>query len=171
MKLHPIKQLSLADIARIKETVKRNLVREASARLAIAPEKIVVRDILPKTDMGLTNEVWVTPSLTANAWTKYFDIALPNNKFVTFYGAANNAADPIATAIYLKRGPTGATARGLMELEELYADEIPVGITDEAILYRGQDHSYIEVYAKAAGTEPLVLLGMVAEPYGATVSG
>jgi len=171
MKLIPIKQLTLEDLARIKASIKEKLIREVSARLAIPREQVVVRDLLPKTDMGLTTEVWITPTLAANAWTKYFDKELPNRRFVAFYGVANNAADPIATGVYLKLGPTGATARAVWEIEELYADEIPVGVTDEIILYRGGEHIFVEVYAKAAGTEPLVLLGMVGEPYGELVSG
>jgi len=171
MKLTPIKQLSLADIAAIEASIKERLLDEASRRLARPKEQLVIRDILPKTDLGLTNEEWVTPSLTANAWTKYFDIKLPDTRFICFYGAANNAADPIVTAVMLKMGPAGATTRGSMELEEIYADEVPVGILDEAVLYRGGDHIYVDCWAKKAGTEPLVLKGMVAEPYGEVVSG
>jgi len=171
MKLIPIKQLSLADIAAIEASIKERLLDEASRRLALPRERLVVRDVLPKTDMGLANEEWITPSLTADTWTKYFDEKLPNTRFVCFYGVADNAADPIVTAVAMKMGPTGGTTRGVWEIEEIFADEVPIGISDEAIMYRGGDHVFVECWAKAAGTEPLALKGMVCEPLGEVVSG
>jgi len=171
MKLTPIRQISLADLAALEEAIKAELKRRAAARLAIPEDQLVIRDVMPKTDLDLTNEVWITPTLTANAWTKYYEIKLPDNKFIAFFGAANNAADPIATAIGLRLGPGGAAGtKGVMQLEELYADEIPVGVLDEPIIYDAGATIYVDVYAKAAGTEPLVVKGKVCEPFGVLVS-
>jgi len=171
MKLTPVEQMAVEDITALEATVKERLLEETSRRLALPRDQLVVRDIMPKTDLGLANEEWITPTLTADAWTKYFDKALPNNRFVIFYGVANQSPTPIATGVLYKLGPTGGTTKGVMMLEELYATRIPIGITDEAILYRGGDHIYIDVWAKEAGTEALVLKGMVCEPYGEVVSG
>jgi len=170
MKTTPKGQLTPQDIAGIEASVKERLLSEASGKLNLSRDQLVVRDILPKTDLGLTNEEWVTPSLTADAYTKYFDIKLPDNRFICFFGAGNNAADPIVTLVVLKMGPAGGTTKGTMEIEEMYAEDVPICLTDEAILYRGGDHIYVDVWAKASGTEPLVLKGMVCEPYGQIIS-
>jgi len=164
----PVAELEVADVQAIKSQVIETLLSIAERQTGMPRDQLIVRDALPKTDFGLTNEVWVTPSLTANDWTNYFTQQLEEQRFVAFYGVANLAADPIATGLKFKVGSgNGTKVLDVVQLEGLYANTERVeGLLKKPLIYKERQYVNIDVYAKAAGTEPLVLKAVVVEPAG-----
>jgi len=164
----PASELEISDIMAIRQQVIDALFSVAMRMTGLMREELVVRNALPSTDFGLTNEYWQTPTLTANDWTNYFTKQLDDQKFVAFYGIANQAADPIVTAVRFKLGSgTGTKTLDVVQLEDLYTDATRVdGYFKRPIIYKEKQYVNVDVYAKAAGTEPLILKALVIEPMG-----
>ena len=164
----PFSELELADIISIKQQVIDALMSIATRMTGLTPEQLVVRNILPSTDLGLTNEYWETPSLTANDWTNYFTKQLDEQQFVVFYGVANLSPDPKVTALRFKVGSgAGTKTLDVVQLEELYTNtDRTDGFFKRPIIYKERQYSNVDVYAKVTGTEPLMLRGFVIEPAG-----
>ena len=169
-KIFPFAELGLEQLRAIEDAVKEKLLEVAMRETGKKREELVIRDILPKTDLGLTNEVWVASISTANSWNTWITKELPKNKFIAFYGVAVLSASPITTGVAFKIGATGATTKDIMMYEEIFAEEKPVGYTEEPIIYKGGDYVYIQLYGKSTGTEYIVLKGMICEPVGETIS-
>ena len=166
----PASEFEIADIAAIKQQVIDALMSVATRMTGLTPEQLVVRNLLPKTDLGLANEYWETPSLTANDWTNYFTKQLDDQQFIVFYGVANLSPDPKVTALRFKVGSgTGTKTLDVIQLEELYTNtERTDGFFKRPIIYKERQYANIDVYSKATGTEPLMLRGFVIEPAGRT---
>jgi len=164
----PASELEVADIMSIKQQVMDALFNVAMRMTGLKRDELIIRSALPATDFGLSNEYWETPSLTANAWTNYFTKQLDDQKFVAFYGVANLAADPIVTAIKFKLGSgTGTKTLDVIQLEDLYTDSNRTdGYFKRPIIYKEKQYVNVDVYAKASGTEPLMLKALVVEPAG-----
>jgi len=166
--LIPASELEVADIQAIRQKVIDALFSVAMKMTGLSRDQLVVRNTLPSTDLGLTNEVWVTPSLTANSWTNYFTNQLDDQRFVAFYGIANLSSDPIATAVRFKLGSgTGTKTLDVIQFEDLYSDSQRIdGYLKRPIIYKEKQYVNVDVYAKSSGTEPLVLKSLTVEPAG-----
>jgi len=164
----PASELEVPDIMSIRQQVIDALFEVAMRMTGLPKEQLVVRNALPSTDFGLANEYWVTPSLAANDWTNYFTKELADQAFVAFFGVANLSADPIATALRFKVGSgTGTKTIDVVQLEELYSNTVRTdGFFKRPIIYKQKQFVNVDVYAKAAGTEPLILRALVVEPAG-----
>lgn len=164
----PAAELEVADIMAIRQQVIDALFNVAMRMTGLTREELIVRNALPSTDFGLANEYWKTPTLTPNDWTNYFTKQLDDQKFVAFYGAANQAADPISTALRFKLGSgAGTKTLDVVQLEDLYTDTRRVdGYFKRPIIYKEKQYVNVDVYAKASGTEPLILKALVIEPKG-----
>jgi len=166
----PFSELDLADIASIKMQVIDALMSVATKMTGLSSDQLVVRNILPATDLGLANEHWETPTLTANTWTNYFTKQLDEQQFIVFYGVSNLSPDPKVTALRFKVGSgTGTKTLDVVQLEELYTNtERTDGFFKRPIIYKERQYVNVDVYSKADGVEPLVLRGFVIEPAGRT---
>jgi len=164
----PAAELDIAEIAAIKQQVMDALFSVATRMTGLTKEQLVIRNILPSTDLGLANEYWETPALTANDWTNYFTKQLDNQQFIVFYGVANLSPDPKVTALRFKVGSgAGTKTLDVVQLEELYTNtERTDGFFKRPIIYKERQYVNVDVYSKAAGTEPLMLRGFVIEPAG-----
>jgi len=163
----PSGELEIADITALKQALIDKLFEVATRMTGLPREDLIIRNSLPKTDFGLTNEYWMTPTLTANAWTDYFSKELADQRFAAFYGVANQAADPSATAIRFSTGEGKVKTVDVVQIEDLYTDATKVdGFFDEAIIYKHKQVCNVEVYSKAAVSEPLILKALICEPAG-----
>lgn len=164
----PASELNVEDIISIKQQVIDALFKVAMKMTGLTKDQLVVRNLLPKTDLGLTNEYWETPSLTANDWTNYFTKQLDQQQFVVFYGVANLSPSPKATALRFKVGRgEGTKTLDVIQLEELYTNTVRSdGFFKRPIIYKERQYVNVDVYSKAAGTEPLMLRGFAVEPAG-----
>ena len=166
--LLPAIEMTIEDVPSIKSQVIDAVMAIATRMTGLTPDQLVVRNILPKTDLGLTNEYWETPTLTPNDWTNYFTKQLENQKFVVFYGVADLSPDPKVTALKFKVGSgDGTKTLDVVHLEELFTNsERTDGYLKRPIIYKEQQYVNVDVYSKAAVSEPLVLRGFVVEPAG-----
>lgn len=164
----PASELEIADVQAIRQKVIDALFDVAMRMTGLEAEQLIVRNALPATDFGLSAEVWETPTLTANAWTNYFTNQLEEQRFVAFYGVSNLSPDPIATGLKFKLGQgAGTKVLDVLQIEDMYSDSERIdGFFKKAIIYKEKQYVNVDVYAKAAGTEPLVLKALVVEPAG-----
>jgi len=136
--------------------------------LGITVEELVVRDSLPKTDFGMTNEYWYNPALTANAYTEYFKQKL-ENKAVIFYGVTNPAADPKVTGARFYTGEARTKIVDIVHFENIYTlAETVSGYFEEPLIFINQ-WVVNDLYAKAAvaaGAEPVQWKAITIEKLG-----
>jgi len=135
----------------------------------------LVRDILPKTDLGFNTEKWLNQHAfsAADTWEKDWDRELDDNTYVCFYGVALHALNPTIYGIKFKAGSNGATTIDTIQFQKLKMEEVPIGLFDR-IIYRKEKHIYVELIADTTTpqyAEEFEILGMLAEPYGEIVSG
>ena len=164
----PEDEMEIADIKAIVNSVIESMTTKAvDLKYVTTAEELTVREILPKTDIGLTNEYWVTPTLTGNAWANYFvDKQVADRTIIGFYGAKNLSADPKATAIRFSSGKGKTKIVDVIQIEKIYESDMSEGFFDEPIIYVAKSYMTVEVYSKAAVDEPLVLPSFVVEPMG-----
>jgi len=164
----PAWELEIADVQAIRQKVVDALFNVSVRLTGLTREELVVRNALPKTDFGLTNEYWLTPTLTANAWSNYFTKELEKQRFAAFYGVANQAADPQVTGLKFKIGPgDGVKTIDVVQLEDMYTyKELCDGFFKKPIIYKETQYINIDAYAKSAVSEPLTLKCLICEPAG-----
>jgi len=165
----PQTELEIADIKEMVKAIRTKLVDIASTQLNIRPEEVIIRDALPKTDFGLTNEYWYNPALTANAYTQYFSQKL-EKKCAAFYGFTNPAADPKVTGARFYVGPGRTKLVDVIQFEDIYTlAETVSGYFTEPLIFQVDQTATCDLYAKAAvsaGAEPLIWKVLVAERVG-----
>ena len=163
----PASEITVEDITAIKQAVVDKLFEVAMAMTGLKKEDLIVRPILPSTDLGLTNETWETPSLTANAWNTYFSKQLNDQRFIGFYGVSNLSPDPVVTAIKFSVGAGKTKVLDVLQIEDLYSDSERVdGYFKAPIIYKEKQYCNCDIYARAAGSDRLILKGFVVEPAG-----
>ena len=140
---------------------------EASKLTKLAPSELVVRDILPSTDLGLTNEVWEASITAANDWNNWIDVTLEDFRTVAIVGIVVLSPDPITTAIRFGIGAGPTKVIDVIQYESiLNTQEAVVGYLDKPIVYRPESYMNVDLYGKSTGTEQIVLKGVTIEPSG-----
>ena len=132
-------------------------------------DQLVIRHILPKTDLGFSNETWAETISSANAFNTIVDDKnFDNKKVMTIYGFANLAANPLTTEVKIT---SGADVKALIHIEDMYLyPENPVCILKQPLLFGGDETFDILQYATSTGTDNLMYLGYIVEPVGRTIS-
>jgi len=163
--------LSEAEARAISAAVDQQLIERANAQKIPDP---IVRDILPKTDLVFTNEVWEEILAGANAYNQVVTaLDLKSKKLIAFMGVKNRAAAPVTTAVKFTLGSGDAKVKDIWEIE---AAEDPVMgnkalYVQNPVIYNSTDIFSIYFYARAAATDNLILLGRVCESRGETIVG
>jgi hypothetical protein len=119
----------------------------------------VIRDILPKDDLGLTNNEWKVSYTGAYGWEAKISLTLPEDKFVAFYGYQNNSAAPKTLALKFYKDTIPVE---VIQVENLYTYAEPVGFFTP-MGWAESEGLKIEFYGNAAGDDYPVLRGLVAE--------
>jgi len=165
--LIPAGELTIDDIIALRQNVVGQLFSVATRLTGLAKDELIVRSILPKTDLGLTNEVWEATISSANAWNPWISNQLEDQRFVVIYGLANLTADPVTTAIKFSTGASKTKIIDVVQYEDLYTNKERVdGYFNRFIVYKHKQYLNADLYARATGTERLVLKGFVVEPAG-----
>jgi hypothetical protein len=170
----PSGDLSIEDRRRFREDALTSLQHRAInvKRIGNNPDEIVIRDIIPDTDLGLGQRWWITAALVAGVVSNYINAALAAFRAVVFYGVNVESAAPACSHIYFRSGPAGATTRGLANLECLYTPMESDGYLSKAVLYDPQETVFIQLWPRIASAgERVILRGAVAEPLGEAISG
>lgn len=169
------RELSTAQLISMRDEVVNKLLRFASTETGKAQSEFIVRDIMPKTDLGFNSEAWLNQTELVDAtWTKDFTKELPKNSFVCFYGIVKEAESPAIIGTKFKLGAGGATTIDIVMHTRIAVEDIPKGYFSP-ILYKGGDTIYVEHYQKTGGNlsqygEAFELMGFIAEPVGVNVS-
>jgi len=177
----------------IETDVVTELKRRAIAQKIVASEAdLVVRDILPETDLGLTSEEWIQSGV-AGIYTLVISGRNPENKVWGIYGVKNehvtavsgpvkpsaanlsggHAAIPPVIAIKWGLGAGAAKVKDIWHLQRMYVQNDEV-YTDQPVIYNKKELFTIYMLARvnASGADGhLILLGKVAEPKGETIMG
>jgi hypothetical protein len=161
----PFKELRFEDILRARQEA-QNLLVEAIRARGKRPEEYVVRDILPKTDLGLANEEWKISYTSAYTWETKINLTLPEDKFIVFYGVAVNSAAPKTTAIKFYKDVTPIE---VVEVEKLYVYDEPIGFFTP-LAWSESETLRVDFYGNATGDDYIVLLGFVAEKRRKTIA-
>ena len=163
-------QVPIEEKERTLRAVEDKLLEVAVRETGKRPEEIVIRDVLPATDLGLSAEKWEV-SYSAAGWTTWINKELDDDQFLVIYGVAcADTATPYTTALRFKVGTTGATTKDVVQIEDAFAEENRVKYLRKPLIYKGGDTVYIEAYGTEAGTDRLILKALIAEPKGKTVS-
>jgi len=161
----PFAEVKLDDVIKARQEAVRLLTEAIKAR-GKDPGAYVIRDILPKTDLGLANEEWKISYASAYAWEKKIDVTVPEDKFIVFFGYANYSATPKTLAIKFYKDVTPIE---VVEVEGLYAHREKVGFFTP-LVWSESEGLKVEFYGNAAGDDYVVLRGFVAELKRKTVA-
>ncbi len=163
-------KLTAQQIRAIEEEVKRRLVEKAVAQKiggVVSAKDVVVRDILPSTDLGFTNEVWEETISTANSWTTLVNTTVSSDKCYMFFGVKNVNASPKIVALKFSKG---AVVKDIWHFQDMLTEPTVEAISDILIFYGKEEPMKIEYYAQATGTDNLIIRGFVAEPRGKRIA-
>jgi len=165
----PANELTIEDIKALVRAIRTELTDIASRMLNIPKEEVIIRDALPKTDFGLTNEYWYNPALSANAYTEYFSQKL-EKKCAAFYGFTNPSADPKVTGARFYVGPGRTKLVDVIQFEDVYTlAETYAGYFTEPLIFSVDQTVTCDLYASAAvaaGNERFIWKVLVAERVG-----
>jgi len=162
----PMGEVKLEDVIAARKEATRLLTEAISAR-GKKPEAYVIRDILPKTDLGLANEEWKISYAAAYAWEKKVDLTLPEDKFVVFFGYFNNSATPKTLAIKFYKDVTPIE---VIEVENVYTyKNNPIGFFTP-LVWSESEKLTAEFYGNAVGDDTPGIRGFVAELKRKTVA-
>jgi len=193
--LVPEEDITIEEVKALREEVKAKLVAFAAKETGKSPADFVVRDIFPKDDFGFNGVEWQnqTAITAADTWTKDWSKELPKTQFVAFYGVDYPVGDATPAAwkymgVSYRLGVNGATTLKQVHLQKCQRAGVTEGATaadveaqiksargyHRPVYYKGTDTIYVSLIANAAVTalyEKTQLLGLIAEPYGAVISG
>jgi hypothetical protein len=162
----PAEELELSTIIKARD-VAVDLLKSAIRNRGKDPNNYVIRDILPKTDLGLANEEWKISYTSPYAWETKINLTLPDDKFIVLYGVQVNSAVPKTTAIkfYKDINPID-----VIEIENSYTYDNPIGFFTP-IVWSESETIRIDFYGNASGDDYVVLRGFVAELKRKTITG
>lgn len=158
-----------AAVNRIREQAADLLALRASEALSIPIEQIVIRDILPETDLGLSNEVWLTAALTANDYAGYIDQQLPTTKMLAIFSLVDITPNPIVTGARFQSGSARTLAE--VQFEAAYGfSQSPEALIRPTLIWAPNETVNIDLYATAVTVQTVILNGFIAEAAGIQVS-
>lgn len=148
------------------------------------PEKLVIRNALPNTDLGVgiggpaagagTAEDWLIQAAgVLGVELQYFASLLAIDRVMAFYGISVEAAPPSISRVRLTLGAASPQVRGVFQLEELYSRLETAGYFSEAVVFIRNDTIRCMVMPRLAFavlTERLTLMARIVETIGQVVS-
>ena len=161
----PRQEIRFEEIIEARREAVRLLTESIRAR-GKDPGAYVIRDILPKTDLGLANEEWSITYTSAYTWEAKIDFELPEDKFVVFYGYQNNSGNPLTLALKFYKDVVPIE---VIQVENLYTYNEPIGFFTP-LAWSESERLKIEFYGRASGSDYPVLRGFVAELRKKTVA-
>ena len=155
----------------LRDEIKNKALEKAVAEKVVSSEvDAVVRDLLPS-DLGATDEKFEQTLNTAGAYNTIYNVDLDEKKVVVIYGAVVPSGTN-GTALKFNLG--NAKVIDIVELEKAKYMRDPILILDNPIIYGKSASIKIEEYCPNGVTTPatdnIVLLGVVVEPKGKTIS-
>lgn len=190
--LIPVEELAPGQVAAIKNEVTKNLIAMAMAQLQMPADNLIVRDIMPQTDLDwgsdattglaqseVTTEIWYLTTdnvlsgylpLVTNASTTFGD-----QKFCAIYGIRDcrkSEATVVAQTTSLWKFEVGHSIKAIWDLSKCYAyPHNTFGICPSAVIIPQNTQYQIYGYSIATNVASWVMLeGIIVEPRGKQVS-
>ncbi|RLG82545.1 MAG: hypothetical protein DRO09_00175 [Thermoprotei archaeon] len=161
--------ITVQGIEALEKFVEEELVKEAVAgprKFAAKREDIVVRDLLPGTDLKGISGDWWAQTVNGGDWTTVYSGTVSEKKVIAIYGFANKAATPRTIMVRFGTGAGPAYYKDQWQVEHAYVKQEPVIYTKKPIIYAPNESFRIEFYAVTSGMDEVILIGKVAEPRG-----
>lgn len=160
------------EVRALQETTDAWLIRRAvEKKIATKPGDLLVRDLLPSTDLnGLSGEVWAQ-ACTAYTYAMCYSGNNPDTKIFALIGVKNKYATPRTAALRFKAGAGGAVVKDIWQIEQGMLEENTAVFTKDPIKYENAETFVIENYGISTGNDGVIFLGRVCEPRGETIVG
>jgi len=153
-KIHlvPLAEMTPGMAGAIRNQVIDAVVAQASRELSLPPDKLVVRDVLPKTDLGMyevlttalaTDDwIYVQTTLTANVFTNMTanPATMGDQRFVAIYGVRDKRPAGESSS----GAGTAGVAEDLMNINSVALVKIIVGGSDKVIWDIGCTAAYYQ---------------------------
>ena len=169
IQLIPFSELAPGQVSRIRNDCVEALLTEASLRLKLPRDRLVVRDIRAKSDLDFTYEDWrETTSATADAYETMSTGTMSDNRWVGIFGVKADKDNFACTAIKFN---IGGGDRVIWQLQALNEADGMVGFSPSAVIIPQNTPYTISRFVRSASSScMLVLKGVVVEPRGKVVS-
>lgn len=155
----PRLEVELKDIINTRLEATRILSELIKAR-GKRSDAYVIRDILPKTDLGLANEEWKITYTNAYTWEAKIDKTLEDDKFIVIYGVqGKQGVTPKTLAVKFYKDITPVD---VVQIENIFAYREPIGFFTP-ISWSESERIKVEFYGNASGDDIIVFRGFVAE--------
>jgi len=188
--LIPVQELRIEDVRLIEEVARLTVLSELAKKLGVATaaeidamkarlgiagtiqelqkKGLVAREVLPKTDLGLTNEEWKISYTAAYTWETKVSKIIKETQCIVFYAATNLSATP--KTLFVRMGLPGVEI-AVWNFEKLYTyTENVTGYTLKPVVVLGGKTLEIDFYGRATADDFPVLRGLIAEPKGEVIS-
>lgn len=159
----PIDYLERGDRLRKLKAAESLAEKELSKRI----EQVITRTAKPS-DFELTGNTFKF-SLGGTGHDTLVDKILDDDETIAIYGFVNLSTNPTITRIVIKNG---AETLADINLEDMYAHDVPEVLLDKPIVFTPKSRMVIEAYntATAATDETFIIKAIVAEKAGKTVT-
>ena len=130
------------------------------------PEDYDYVNILPKDDLGLTNDEFKHTFTAAYTDEEYVNRTLGDDEFITIYGYTNINSSPVTLKLSFYNG---VSLKKIVHVQASYAQQEPYVFFEPEVWAEGEVMK-IEIYGNAASDDYPILLGIVAKPKGSRLS-
>lgn len=184
--LVPLSDLSLEDRRAMREDADLNILGAAlDLKFKSSGQDLVIRDILPTTDLVVGSGLIATPATpAAEDWilpaagvvgteSQWFSALLGVDRAMGFYGISVEATPTPISRLRLTLGANSTTVRGVFQLDQLNSRLETIGYFSETVVFVRNDTIRAMVMpriAYAALSQRVALMGRIVEPIQNTVS-
>ena len=169
IQLIPKSELAPGQAAAIRNEIIKSVLEKAAFELKLGVDKLVVRDIRPKSDLDYTYEDWrETTGATADAYETMTTGTMTDQRWVVVFGVKDDPDNRSCSAIKIN---VGGADLAIWTLQQLSEEDECIGISPGGVVIPPNAPYTISRYVRSASsTSNLVLKGAVIEPRGKVVS-
>lgn len=169
VQLIPASELAPGQAAAIRNTAIQQLITDASKATNYSPDRFVVRDIRPDTDLDYTYEDWAeTTGATADAWETMTTGTNSDQRWIGFFGVK---IDPTSASVTSLKFNIGGSDRVILSLMALTENDGYVGFVPSVIVIPPNAPYTISRWVRSVSSvDKTVLKGVVVEPRGKVIS-
>ena len=169
IQLIPKSELAPGQAAAVRNEIIGQVLQRAANELKMTIDKLVVRDIRPKSDLDYTYEDWrETTGATADAYETMSTGTLADQRWIVIFGVKDDVDNRSCTAIKIN---VGGADMAIWTLQQLGEEDNMVGISPGGVVIPPNAPYTISRFVRSASsTSNLVLKGVVIEPRGKVVS-
>ena len=164
----------MASVTKLKPEEVRALEEQLKSIVAAAVRSkgyadVVVRDILPTDDLGVSsNNEWKLTLAAAGLNSAVISKTLGDDTAIVFYGVRNLDNNDV-TQVRFRLGE--AKIKAVFQIEKALTEDDATVYFEEPVIFKPNEVLNVDIEAPTSGDKKLVLLGFIAEPKGKTMIG